>query len=334
MEPLRVALLGAGRIGHIHAENLAQRIAGVQLAWVIDANETAAKACADRFGGKPTTELARALDDKAVRAVIVCSPTNLHSRQIEDAAKAGKDIFCEKPIDFDLGRIDAALGAVAKAGVKLQIGFNRRFDPSFAKARQTIAQGRIGEPQMVRITSRDPAPPPPEYVKASGGLFMDMTIHDFDMARWIVGKEVEEVFAWGANLVDPLIQKLGDVDTAVVALKYRGGCLGAIDNCRRAVYGYDQRVEVLGSEGAVVVGNRTPTQLTVLGKDAVATDKPLHFFLERYQEAYFHEMAAFVECLRSDKAPSPSGPDGKAPILIARAAQQSMKEGRAVRVAV
>jgi myo-inositol 2-dehydrogenase / D-chiro-inositol 1-dehydrogenase len=333
METIRVGLVGAGRIGRIHAENLALRCPGAQLAWVADALEPAAKDCGERFGAKWTTDVRRVLDDKELRAVVICSPTDLHARQIREVAEAGKDIFCEKPIDFDLGRIDEALGAVERAKVRLQMGFNRRFDPSFARAREMVQKGQLGVPHLVRITSRDPKPPPPDYVKASGGLFCDMTIHDFDMARWVVGLEVEEVFAFAGNLVDPEIQRLGDIDTAIVSLRYKGGALGAIDNSRRAVYGYDQRVEVFGSKGAVMVGNRAPTQVTVANEQGFTADLPQYFFLERYEEAYRAEMRHFVECVREKKTPSVSGADGRAPIVLAQAASLSVKEGRAVRIA-
>lgn len=332
METVNLALFGAGRIGRIHAENIAQRTPGSALRWVVDAHEPAAKEVAARFGAKAATDPRRALEDGAVAAVVICSPTDLHARQIEEAAQAGKDVFCEKPIDFDLGRIDAALRAVAAAKVRLQIGFNRRFDPSFARARELVAAGRIGEPELLRITSRDPKPPTPEYLKASGGLFADMTIHDFDVARWIVGREVEEVFAFGANLVDPEIKKLGDIDTAIVSLRYRGGCLGAIDNSRRAVYGYDVRVEVFGSDGCVTVSNRAPTSVAVAGASAVEGDLPMFWFLERFQEAYRNEIKHFVECVRDQKTPAVTGEDGRVPILLAQAAKKSLAEGRAVRL--
>jgi myo-inositol 2-dehydrogenase / D-chiro-inositol 1-dehydrogenase len=332
METVKIGLIGAGRIGKIHAENIARRTFGAQLTWVADAFEAAAKETANTYGAQATSDPRRVLDDKTVQAVVICSPTDLHAKQIEEAAQAGKDIFCEKPIDFDLVRIDAALNAVRQTGIRLQIGFNRRFDPSFDRAHQMIQGGRIGRPYLVRITSRDPKPPPPEYIKASGGLFADMTIHDFDMSRWIIGREVEEVFAFGSNLVAPEIEQLGDIDTAVVSLRYRGGVLGAIDNSRQTAYGYDQRVEVFGSEGTVMVGNRAPTQVTVGDKNGFQGDVPMYFFLERYEEAYRLEMRHFIECVREKKTPSVTGADGRAPIVLAHAAKRSMTEKRAIRI--
>jgi myo-inositol 2-dehydrogenase/D-chiro-inositol 1-dehydrogenase len=231
-----------------------------------------------------------------------------------------------------MGRIDQALAAVAKAGVKLQVGFNRRFDPSFRKVRELVASGRIGAPQLLRISSRDPEPPPPEYVKCSGGLFLDMMIHDFDMARYLIGDEVEELMAAGNCLVDPEIGKCGDVDTAVVLLKFRNGALGTIDNSRRAVYGYDQRVEVFGSAGCATAGNKIPTEVTLHNADSTVSDKPLHFFLERYEEAYLSEMRAFIDCVREDRVPPVGGPDGRVSVAMGHAAQESLHSGNFVKV--
>ena len=330
-DTIRIAVLGAGRIGRVHAENLAYAVPGAKLVAVADPNREAAEACAQachvsRAHGDPR----RVLEDDNIDAVVICSATGCHADQIEAAADAGKHVFCEKPIDLDLARIDRALARVASQGIKLQVGFNRRFDPGFRRARELVAAGELGTPELVRITSRDPAPPPAEYVKASGGLFLDMTIHDLDMARWIIGSEVTQIHAMASVLVDPAIGEAGDVDTAVLSLRYATGALGTIDNSRRAVYGYDQRVEVFGSEGCVVVGNETASRAVLSNRDGVRSELPLHFFVERYQAAYVAEMQHFVMCLRRGRQPSVTGVDGRMPVVLALAAQRSRLEGRPV----
>jgi len=271
------------------------------------------------------------LADSTIHAVAICSSTDTHCRIIEEAAAAGKHIFCEKPIDYDLARIHEALSAVEKAGVKLQIGFNRRFDPSFAKVRELVASGSIGRPHVIRITSRDPGPPPLDYIKVSGGIFLDMTIHDFDMARFLSGSEAEEVYAIGDALVDPAIGEAGDVDTAIVTLRLKNRALVAIDNSRRAIYGYDQRIEVFGSKGSVSAGNRAPDAHVLMDQAGVHEAKPLHFFLERYAEAYVIELQAFVEALLKDQEPLVTGRDGLQPVIMGLAATRSLREGRPVK---
>jgi myo-inositol 2-dehydrogenase/D-chiro-inositol 1-dehydrogenase len=238
------------------------------------------------------------LDDKRIEAVIICSSTDTHAQLIQESAEAGKHIFCEKPIALALSPIDAALKAVEKASVKLQVGFNRRFDTSFKRIRELVAAGQIGRPHVLRITSRDPAPPPIAYVKVSGGIFLDMTIHDFDMARYLIGSEVEEIYAAGEVLVDPEIGEAGDIDTALITLRFVNGALGVIDNSRRAVYGYDQRVEVFGSGGMALVTNRAPDNVQQSDATGVHLAKPLYFFVERYMESYFEEMREFIRCVQ------------------------------------
>ncbi len=330
---LRVGVVGAGRIGKIHADNLATRIPGVDVAGIADINLPAAQALAAALDVPLATADYRALvSDPTIEAIIICSATDTHARMIEEAAAVGKHIFCEKPIDFDLARVDRALAAVAAAGVKLQVGFNRRFDANFRKVRQVIASGKVGTPHILRITSRDPAPPPPEYIKVSGGIFLDMTIHDFDMARYLTGEEVTEVYAVGGVLVDPRIGEAGDVDTAITVLRFASGALGTIDNSRKAVYGYDQRVEVFGSAGAVTVSNKLPDSTVVSDADGVHGALPLYFFLERYAESFRVEMQEFVEALRQDKTPPVTGMDGRAPVLIGLAATKSLRENRPVKL--
>ncbi|MEW5987303.1 MAG: inositol 2-dehydrogenase [Chloroflexota bacterium] len=333
MKRIRIGVIGAGRIGKIHAETIATRVAGAELAAVADVDRPAAQELAGRFHTPVVTADYRdLLDDSTIDAVAICSATDTHAPIIQAAAAAGKHIFCEKPIDHDLGRIDASLQAVEAAGVKLLVGFNRRFDPNFRKVRELVAAGKVGRPHLLRITSRDPAPPPIEYVKVSGGLFLDMTIHDFDMARFLIGSEVEEVYTAAAVLVDPAIGAAGDVDTAVIILKFRNGVIGTIDNSRQAVYGYDQRVEVFGSAGMVAVANNTPDTHVFYNADGAHASLPLYFFLERYMDAYVAEMQAFVECVVND-TPSPvTGLDGRIPVAIGLAARQSYLENRPVRL--
>lgn len=330
---INIGIIGAGRIARVHAETLAYRIPEAKVVAVADIIPDAAKKLAADFQIPAVFESHRPIiEDKRIDAVIICSSTDTHAQMITEAAQAGKHIFCEKPIALDLPKIDAALHAVDKAGVKLQVGFNRRFDPSFKRARELVASGQIGTPHILRITSRDPAPPPLAYVKVSGGIFLDMTIHDFDMARYIMGSEVVEVFAAGNVLVDPEIGKAGDVDTAVTMLRFANGALGVIDNSRKAAYGYDQRVEVFGSNGMAMVANKTPDQVIQSDGVGVHSAKPLHFFLERYSDAYLEEMREFVTCLKENKAPSVGGFDGRIAVVIGHAAKRSLEEHRIIKV--
>lgn len=330
---LRIGVIGAGRIGKIHAENLTRRIPGATVVAIADPALEAARETAERL----RIPLAMAdhheiLSDPEVDAVVICSSTNTHACIICEAAEAGKHIFCEKPISYDLAQIDESLSAVNKAGVKLQVGFNRRFDPNFRNVREMVAAGKIGEPHIIHITSRDPAPPPIEYIKVSGGIFFDMTIHDFDMARYLIGSEVEEIFVAGAVRVDPNIGQVGDIDTAVITLRFRNGTIGTIDNSRKAVYGYDQRVEVFGSEGMVMTLNNMPDSNIYSNAEGVHSAKPLYFFLERYTESFIAEMKAFVECILTDRQPPVTGVDGRIPVLLGMAAKKSYQENRPVQV--
>ena len=270
------------------------------------------------------------LDRPDIEAVVICSSTDTHARIIEEAAQAGKHIFCEKPIALDLASIDRALKAVKRAGVKLQIGFNRRFDASFNRAHQAIERGEIGQPHQFDIVSRDPTPPPIEYIRVSGGIFLDMTIHDFDMTRFLIGSEVEEVFALGGVMSDPAIGEAGDVDTCVVSLRMTNGVIGTISNSRRAAYGYDQRVEVLGSAGAISIGNNYPNTAIISDSQSVRRDLPQHFFLERYSESFVAEMTAFIDAVLHDTPVPVTGYDGRAPVVIAMAAQKSLEEHRPI----
>ncbi len=330
---VNVGLIGAGRIGRLHAEHLAFRIPEANLLTVSDIVLEAAQKCAAEFGIPTATQDHRAIiENPDIEAVVICSSTDTHALMIEEAAGAGKHIFCEKPIAHDLGEIDRALAAVEKAGVKLQIGFNRRFDPNFRRVRELVAAGKIGQPHILRITSRDPAPPPIEYIQVSGGIFLDMTIHDFDMARYLIGSEVEEIYAAGGVMVDPAIGEAGDIDTAVITLRFKNGVIGTIDNSRQAAYGYDQRVEVFGSGGAVSADNNYPNTTIVSDGQNVHRDLPLNFFMERYIESYVAEMKAFIECVQQDKTPPVTGIDGRIPVVMGYAAHKSYEENRPVKL--
>jgi myo-inositol 2-dehydrogenase / D-chiro-inositol 1-dehydrogenase len=323
---LRFAQFGAGRIGAIHAANLAA-MSETQLLHVIDVNAEAARALAVRHAARVSTVEA-ALADSNVDAVIIASSTDTHADLAIASARAGKAIFCEKPIDLSLKRVDACLAAVKKAKVPMFVGFNRRFDPSFAMLHGRIARGEIGNVEQVIISSRDPGLPPLSYLKVSGGQFRDMTIHDFDMARWLLGEEPVELFAYGSCLVDPGVAKIGDTDSAMVVMKTASGRLCHINNSRRASYGYDQRIEVHGAKGRLIAGNQTATTVELANADAVTKDKPLYFFLERYAAAYRAELAAFVDAVVNKKPLPVTAEDGRQAIVLAEAAVKSLKTGK------
>jgi myo-inositol 2-dehydrogenase/D-chiro-inositol 1-dehydrogenase len=331
---IRFGVLGAGRIGKIHCENIANRIPGAELIAVSDVVSSSAAALAARYSGAKTfANYKDVLAHPEVDAVAICTPTNTHYQIILDAAAAGKHIFCEKPIDLALDKIEAVQQAVEKSGIHFIVAFNRRFDPNFKKVHDMVRSGKIGQPHVLRITSRDPAPPPEEYIRSSGGLFLDMTIHDFDMARYLMGREVVEVYARAKVLVDPVFERNGDFDTAVVTLTFDNGAMGTIDNSRKAVYGYDQRVEVFGSEGMVAVSNNTPDTHLYFDSTGTHAALPLNFFMERYTESYLREMQAFVDAV-DKKLPAPVGvKDGLMAVAIGLAAAKSVRENRPVPVA-
>lgn len=330
---VRFGVLGVGRIGRIHARNLATQIEDAELVALADPRVDVAREVAARWHVPHVyADYHEVLRHPQVDAVVIATPTDTHARIIEEAAQAGKHIFCEKPIALDLRAIDRALETVERSGVKLQVGFNRRFDPTFKRVRDLVSQGAVGKPHLLRITSRDPEPPPLAYVKVSGGIFLDMTIHDFDMARYLMDEEVDEVYAMGAVLVDPRIGQVGDVDTAVVTLRFRSGAMGVIDNSRKAVYGYDQRVEVFGSGGMAAGENRTPDAHVLANEQGIHRPKPLYFFLERYMDSFIAEMQAFVTALLEDREPPVTGLDGRMAVVLGLAAWKSLQEGRPVRV--
>ena len=332
-ERVRFGVIGAGRVGRLHTENLAHYIPEAEVVVVADVNAAAARETAARFGvPEAGGDAAEVFANDAIDAVAICSSTETHAPFIIEAARAGKHVFCEKPFALDLPSVDGALAAVVESGVKLQIGFNRRFDPNFRGVRDAVRSGEVGKPYLVQITSRDPAPPPPGYVEGSGGLFLDMMIHDFDMARFLLGDEIEEVTAHGAVRVDEAIGEAGDIDTAVVTVRYRSGALGVITNSRQAVYGYDQKVEVLGSLGSVQCENETPDRVIRQTKAGVVHSKPLYFIFERYRQSYADELRSFAGSILNDSEVEVSGRDGRAPVVLALAAGISHRERRTVAV--
>ena len=330
-DPVRLGLLGAGRIGQTHAQSIADA-GGARLVAVADPIE-AAVASVVRMTGTRAASAEEVLADAAIEGVLIATPTDLHADLIERAAESGKAIFCEKPIDLDLSRAQRAVAAAARCGVPLMVGFNRRFDPSFRRLRDEIEAGRVGTVELVQITSRDPAPPPMAYIQRSGGLFRDMMIHDLDMARYLVGEPIVEVTATGSAIIDKAVGDAGDVDTAVALLRSASGRLCVISNSRRATYGYDQRIEVHGSEGMISAGNPVATTVTRADRSGFATDPLNDFFMDRYADAYRQEIATFCAVVRGGHVAYPSGHDGLAALAIADAASQSLATGRTVRVA-
>lgn len=330
---LNIGIIGAGRIGKVHAETLSFRIPEAIPAAITDINRSMAQEVAARCGiSRVSASAEEILSDAKIDAVMICSPTDTHAELVVRAAEAGKHIFCEKPIDHSLAKIDRALAAVQKAGVKLQVGFNRRFDANFARVRKSVTSGEIGTPHLMHIISRDPGPPAISYIKVSGGIFLDMSIHDFDMARFLTGDEVESVYTAAAVRVDPEIGKAGDLDTALTVLQFKGGAIATIDNSRKAVYGYDQRVEILGSAGAIATGNCFPNQAVISTATEIRRDLPLNFFMERYTESFVNEMQAFVHAVLQDQPTQVNGMDGKLAVLIGLAARKSYDEQRPVRL--
>ena len=313
----------------MHAGLLAAQVPGATLAAVSDALPDVAEEVG-RALAVPALSTGQLMDDASIGAVAICSSTGTHVDLIVQAARAGKYIFCEKPVSLDLGEVDRALAAVEESGAQLMVGFNRRFDPAHARVREAVASGELGPPHLLRITSRDPAPPPLSYSRESGGIFLDMTVHDFDMARYVVGSEVVAVHAAGAVRVQPELADLGDVDTAVVTLWHENGCLSVIDNSRRATYGYDQRVEVLGAEGLAASDN--PPAHYAVRRDAGGTRSAAlpHFFIERYTAAYLLQWRAFVEAAAQGSPPPTTGADGRAALVLGLAAKRSLSEQRTV----
>lgn len=332
---MKVGIIGAGRIGKVHAQNISMFVPEMKIKTIADPymnDET--RSFANRFGIEHAiADAEHILNDPEIEAVLICSSTDTHSKYIIEAAKAGKHIFCEKPIDYNLAKVHEAINAAKEAGVKLQIGFCRRFDHNHRAVYDMVQSGKVGKPNIIKISSRDPEPPPVEYVKVSGGIFYDMMIHDFDMARFLAGSEVAEVHAVGSVLVDPAIGEAGDVDTAVVTLKFESGAIGVIDNSRKAVYGYDQRIEVFGSDGCAMNANDIPNTAVLCNGEGTTGGTAYKVMWDRYTGAFVEEMKAFAEAVEKDIEPPVTGMDGLYPVLMAAAATKSLKEGRPVSIA-
>jgi len=327
---INIGLLGAGRIGLTHARAVTG-MATARVAAVFDPLDEAAQAVTDLTGARRAA-VDEIMGDPGIDAVIIATPTDLHAGQTEQAARAGKAIFCEKPIDLDIGRVRACLAVVAKTGARLQVGFNRRFDREFMALRVQIDAGSVGDIETIQITSRDHAPPPIAFIERSGGLFRDMMIHDLDMARFLMGEEFVEVFATGSVLIDPAIGAVGDVDTATATLKTASGRIAVITTNRRATYGHDQRAEVHGSKGMVSIGNRRATTVSIADSDGCRTEPLLASFMARYADAYRQELSAFIEALETGGPLSPTGEDGLRALELADAALRSMNTGKLVRL--
>jgi myo-inositol 2-dehydrogenase/D-chiro-inositol 1-dehydrogenase len=327
---VNIAIIGTGRMGSVHTRNLRRSIPEANLAAVCDIRLEVAQAVADELGiERVVKDYYELLADPEIEAVLIATTTSTHAEIVKDAAAAGKHIFCEKPLALDLNDIDEALKAVEKSGVKLQVGFNRRFDKSFQRVHEIVASGEIGRPCILSITNRDPVPPSVEYAQSSGGMFLDMTIHDFDMARFQVG-EITEVFAIGNVLVAPELREAGDVDTDLVTLKFENGAIGVIDNSRQAVYGYDQRLEVFCSRGTALAGNESQNTVVKGTENGLLSAKPPYFFMQRYAPCYVEEVRQFIECVREDKPTPTTGKDGRMAVVLGFAAWKSLRENRPV----
>ena len=329
---ISLGIIGAGRIGKVHAQSIMNHIASARLKTVADPfmNEETETSLRALGVSDCTKDYKKILNDPEIDAVLICSSTNTHADISLEAIAVGKHVFCEKPVSQDIAKIRQVMEKLKGTKLKYQVGFNRRFDHNFEAVRAAVAQGDVGDVHIVRITSRDPAPPPPEYAAVSGGMFLDMTIHDFDMVRYLTASDVVEVFANGAVLVDPLIGKAGDIDTAVISLKMANGALAVIDNSRKAAYGYDQRAEVFGSKGQASVSNDTNSSLILSSETGIHAEKPLYFFLERYMASFTKEVRMFVQAIEQDSAVPIDINDGLQPVLIAAAALRSLKEHRPV----
>jgi len=332
MRKINIAVIGTGRMGSVHTRNLARLIPEADLVAVCDIRLEVAQAVADELSiQRVIKDYHELLEDKDIEAILIATSTDTHAFIMKDVAAAGKHIFCEKPLALNLADIDAALAAVGKAGVKLQVGFNRRFDKSFQRVREIVASGEIGHPCILRVTNRDPELPDMEFLRVSGGMFLDMTIHDFDMARFQVG-EVEEVYATGSVLIEPALKEFGDIDTNVVTLKFANGAVGAIDNSRQAVYGYDQRLEVFCTNGTAMADNEAESTILKGDPDGFHSARPPHFFMQRYAPCYVDEVRQFLECVRDDKPTPVTGQDGRAAVVLGYAAWKSFRENRPVKV--
>lgn len=331
---VRVGIIGAGRIGKVHTQSICNYVKNATIKTIADPfmnDETAA--WAKSMGVENTTkDYKEILSDPEIDAVLICSSTNTHSPISVEAIQAGKHVFCEKPIDHDIAKIKEVIEALKESKVKYQVGFNRRFDHNFEAVKNAVVAGKIGDPHIIKVTSRDPEPPSAEYAAVSGGMFLDMTIHDFDMVRYLAGCDAEEIYVQSAVLVDPAIGEAGDVDTAVITLKMENGAIAVIDNSRRAAYGYDQRAEVFGSKGMVATSNDTESSAVLSTVDGVTGEKPLYFFLERYMQSFAKEVTCFINAIENDTDTPLGVEDGLKPVLMGIAAKKSVEEHRPVKI--
>lgn len=329
-----VGIIGAGRIGKVHIESIYTHIKNAKVKSLTDPfiNDDTAAWAKNMGVENVTKDYREILQDPTIDAVLICSSTDTHSQISLEAIKAGKQVFCEKPIDHDVTKIQEVIDALKGSNIKYQVGFNRRFDHNFESVQRAVIEGKIGDIHLIKITSRDPEPPNAEYVKVSGGMFLDMTIHDFDMVRFLAGCDAEEIYVEAAVLIDPAIGEAGDVDTAVITLKMENGAIAVIDNSRQATYGYDQRAEVFGSKGMVAVTNDTASATVLSNADGVTGEKPLYFFLERYMEAYAKEIRCFIEAVEKNTDTPLGVLDGLKPVLMGLAAKKSLEEHRPVQI--
>jgi len=332
IEKVKIAVIGTGRMGSVHCRNIARHIPEADLVAVCDIRLEVAQAVADELGiRRVVKDYHDLLDDPEIEATLIASSTDTHAFMMKDVAAAGKHIFCEKPLALELDKIDEALVSVEEAGVKLQVGFNRRFDKSLRQVKAIVDSGEIGRPCILRITNRDPDFPDMEFLRVSGGIFLDLAIHDFDMVRFQLG-EVVEIYAAGGVLLEPKIKEFGDIDTDVVILKFANGAVGTIDNSRKAVYGYDQRLEVFCSNGTAMAENEKENVTVKGNKDGFLSSKVPYFFMQRYAPCYVEEVRQFIECVRDDKPTPVTGADGRAAVVLGYAAWKSLHENRPVKV--
>lgn len=329
-----VGIIGAGRIGKVHTTSICNIVKNATIKTIADPfmNEETANWAKGMGVNHTTKDYKEILADPEIDAVLICSSTNTHSPISVEAIKAGKHVFCEKPIDHDVDKIKEVIDALKDSKVKYQVGFNRRFDHNFEAVKNAVVAGKIGEPHIIKVTSRDPEPPSAEYAAVSGGMFLDMTIHDFDMVRFLAGCDAEEIYVQSAVLVDPAIGEAGDVDTAVITIKMENGAIAVIDNSRKAVYGYDQRAEVFGSKGMVATANDTESSAVLSTADGVTGEKPLYFFLERYMQSFAKEVNCFIEAIENNTDTPLGVLDGLKPVLMGIAAKKSVEEHRPVKI--
>lgn len=332
MTPIKLGILGLGRIGQIHLRNLVSNIKGVEVVAAMNPSEDGQAMARNLHIPVVTGNAEDVFNHSEIDAVAICSPSDTHEDYVKRAANSGKAIFCEKPLDLSLEKVKQILDVVSANNTPLMVAFNQRFDASFARIKSLVANGKVGDLRTIKITSRDPAPPPIDYIKSSGGLFLDMTIHDFDMARYIANSEVDEVYAKGQNLVDPAIGEAGDIDTGFILLSFMNGATAIIENSRQAAYGYDQRLEVFGSKGMAQADNNFKDSHQFLDEHGVHRSRPLDFFMDRYMDSYLHEMNAFIAALNKKEIPPVTGEDGLKATAIALAANKSMQEKRPVKL--